>query len=425
MKINKRKFITFSLLGFAGVVFVSGVFLGGLYLGKKGTLNFWSEVKKENFEKLRETPRTYDLSSCNESTSNIVEELSDSVVTVSIKKLNLKSDLDSVFDPFGFFNLTPRILDPKQQLEYEEVQQDIGTGFVVGNEKFVITNKHVVSDIEAKYKIIDKNDKEYEVSKIYRDPSNDLAILEVSNLKLDSISLGDSDKIRVGDDVVAIGTALGEFRHTVTTGVISGLGRGITASDGFGGYLESLENVIQTDAAINFGNSGGPLINRCGEVIGVNVAISRNAENIGFAIPINIVKESLENFNKTGKFERAVLGVRYNMISEQTALRNEIPIGAYIVEVVDNSSADEGGIKEGDIITSFNGEKLINNALSDLVSKTKIGDKVNVKVFRWNENKELELNITMKEGNWPESLTTLNEVQIVNSPRYKLLANLT
>ena len=399
MKINKRKFITFSLLVFAGVVFVSGVFLGGLYLGKKGTLNFWSEVKKENFEKSRETPKTYDLSSCNESTSNIVEELSDSVVTVSIKKLNLKSDLDSVFDPFGFFNLTPRILDPKQQLEYEEVQQDIGTGFVVGNEKFVITNKHVVSDIEAKYKIIDKNDKEYEVSKIYRDPSNDLAILEVSNLKLDSISLGDSDKIRVGDDVVAIGTALGEFRHTVTTGVISGLGRGITASDGFGGYLESLENVIQTDAAINFGNSGGPLINRCGEVIGVNVAISRNAENIGFAIPINIVKESLENFNKTGKFERAVLGVRYNMISEQTALRNEIPIGAYIVEVVDNSSADEGGIKEGDIITSFNGEKLINNALSDLVSKTKIGDKVNVKVFRWNENKELELNITMKEGN--------------------------
>lgn len=397
IKINKRKVIITSLLGLFVVVLVSGTFLSGLYVGKKGNIKFWNELKNEKSEKIINTQKSYDLSTCNESTANIAEELSDSVVTVSIKKLNVKTDLNSIFDPFNFFDVYPKRMKPNLKPEYEEIQQDIGTGFVVGNEKFVITNKHVVSDVEAKYKIIDKNDKEYDVSKIYRDPSNDLAILEVKDLSVDSIYLGDSDKLRVGDDVVAIGTALGEFRHTVTTGVISGLGRGITASDGFGGFVESLENIIQTDAAINPGNSGGPLINRCGEVIGVNVAVSRNAENIGFAIPINVVKNSLENFNKTGKFERAMLGVRYNMISEQAALRNEVPVGAYVAEVVEGSSADEGGIKEGDIITSFNGEKLVNKNLADLVSKTKIGDKVKVKVFRWKESKELELNITMKE----------------------------
>ncbi len=398
IKINKRKVIITSILVLCVAVLVSGTFLSGLYIGKKGNIKFWNGLKSERSEKNINTQKSYDLSTCNESTANIAEELSDSVVTVSIKKLNVKTDLDSIFDPFNFFNLYPKRMNPNEQPEYEEIQQDIGTGFVVGNEKFVITNKHVVSDIEAKYKIIDKNDKEYDVSKIYRDPSNDLAILEVKELSLDSINLGDSDKIRVGDDVVAIGTALGEFRHTVTTGVISGLGRGITASDGFGGFVESLENIIQTDAAINPGNSGGPLINRCGEVVGVNVAVSRNAENIGFAIPINVVKNSLENFNKTGKFERAMLGVRYNMISEQAALRNEVPVGAYVVEVVDGSSADKGGIKEGDIITSFNGEKLVNKNLADLVSKTRIGDRIKVKVFRWEENREMELNITMRES---------------------------
>ncbi|NMB91819.1 trypsin-like serine protease [candidate division WWE3 bacterium] len=398
IKINKRKVIITGLLGLFVVVLVSGIFLSGLYIGKKGSIKFWNELKNEKSEKIINTQKSYDLSTCNESTANIAEELSDSVVTVSIKKLNIKTDLDSIFDPFNFFNFSPKRMNPNQKPEYEEIQQDIGTGFVVGDEKFVITNKHVVSDIEASYKIIDKADKEYEVSKIYRDPSNDLAILEVKGFSVDSITLGDSDKLRVGDDVVAIGTALGEFRHTVTTGVISGLGRGITAGDGFGGFVESLENIIQTDAAINPGNSGGPLINRCGEVIGVNVAVSRNAENIGFAIPINVVKNSLENFNKTGKFERAMLGVRYNMVSEQAALRNEVPVGAYVVEVVEGSSADEGGIKEGDIITSFNGEKLVNKNLADLVSKTKIGDKVKVKIYRWEEDKELELNITMKES---------------------------
>ncbi|MBP7785732.1 trypsin-like peptidase domain-containing protein [Patescibacteria group bacterium] len=390
-----KKVTKFVLLWILGLFVLIAIFVGGIYFGKNGKSDLINKGENLVNQRLRERERdVYDLSSCDESTANITEELSDSVVTVAVKRLNLKSSVRGGLGLFGFFNLSPGF----RPEDYEEVQQDIGTGFVVGEEKFVITNKHVVSDTEAEYKIVDKDDNEYVVSKIYRDPANDLAILQVDGLKVDSIVLGDSDKIRVGEDVVAIGTALGEFRHTVTTGVISGLGRGITASDGLGGFVESIDNVIQTDAAINPGNSGGPLINRCGEVIGINVAVSSNAENIGFSIPVNVLKKSLDNFENTGKFDRALLGVKYTMISEQAALKNEVPVGAYVTEVIKDSSADEGGIKEGDIIVSFDGVKLTEKSLSELVNKTKIGDRVKVEIYRWDEDKNLELNIKMKEG---------------------------
>jgi len=400
---NKRILIVLGGLVVFSLFSISLLF-AGIYLGKHDKLKLFKFFEDSGgfegvgtVENQKERVEKYDLSSCNESTANIMEELSDSVVTVSIKKLDVKLGSNGAFDPFGFFNFSPRF-SPRTEPEYEEVQKDIGTGFVVGEDKFVITNKHVVSDIEAEYRIIDKDENEYEVTKIYRDPSNDMAILQVKDLRLDSIDLGDSDNLRVGEDVIAIGTALGEFRHTVTTGVISGLGRGIVASNGFGREVESLENIIQTDAAINPGNSGGPLINRCGEVIGVNVAVSRNAENIGFAIPINVIKKSIDNFNDTGKFERAFLGVRYNMISDQAALRNEVPVGAYVVEVVEGSSAEKGGIKKGDIIVSFDGKKLNKENLADLVSKTKVGEKIKVEVYRWEEEKSMDLTIKMQEG---------------------------
>lgn len=390
-----KKISKFILLWILGLVILVVVFIGGILIGKGGNKALFNKEDLWSSNKNKEVgSKKYDLTQCKESTANIVEELSDSVVTVTIKKMDLKGSTGTIFDLFNLFRNPQRY----QAENFEEIQQDIGTGFVVGEEKFVITNRHVVSDLKAEYKIIDKDDNEYAVSKIYRDPANDLAIIQVEGLKVDSISLGDSDKIRVGEDVVAIGTALGEFRHTVTTGVVSGLGRGITAGDGFGGYVESIENVIQTDAAINPGNSGGPLINRCGEVIGINVAVSSNAENIGFSIPVNVLKKSLDNFENTGKFDRAVLGVKYSMISEQAALRNEVPVGAYVTEVVKDSSADEGGIKVGDIIVSFNGVKLSETSLSELVNQTKIGDKVKVEIYRWNEDKKMELDIKMKEG---------------------------
>ena len=309
---------------------------------------------------------------------SVSEKASESVVTVSVTRETLVRQ-PFVFDPFGVFEAP----DNKS----EKVQKDIGTGFVVDKDGLIVTNKHVVSDTNASYKVITKDNTEYEVKKIYRDPVNDLAIIKVDPKKdknLVAIALGDSNQLKVGQYVVAIGTALGEFRSTLTQGVISGLGRGITAGDMMMGQSEQLENVIQTDAAINPGNSGGPLLNLAAEVIGVNVAVAGNAQGIGFAIPINVVKDSLNNFEQTGQFNRPQLGVRYRMLDKDTAVLNDLPEGAYIVEVLSNSSAEKAGLKRGDIIISMNGKKVkeIKGGLAGVVSKMKVDDTVEIEYYR-------------------------------------------
>jgi len=394
-KTRFKIFITSLLLS----IFFLILIIFGVYVGRTQDLGFLekylpaSEISQTKI--ITGDNSTVDESQCSASTTSMVDELSESVVTVSIKKLQIKPGTGGAFNLFNIFGLSPRF-QPNTKPEYEEVQQNIGTGFVVGKDKLVITNKHVVADTNAEYKIIDKDDNEYQVTKIFRDPGNDIAILQVENLNLNSIALGDSDKIKVGQDVVAIGTALGEFRHTVTTGVISGLGRDITTSDAFGRSVESLENIIQTDAAINPGNSGGPLIDRCGRVVGINVAVSQNAENIGFAIPINVAKDVIDNFEKTGKFERAFLGVRYTVISEQAALMNEVPRGAYVMEIVPGSSAEEAGIQKGDIITKFDGKDVIKQDLSTLISQKRAEDKVKIELYRWSEDKTSTIEVTLK-----------------------------
>lgn len=313
----------------------------------------------------------------------VAENVSPSVVTVGIKKTQKIIDFERFFDPFGFFGLP--------QEREEKIEQDIGTGFVVRADGLIVTNKHVAMDTKASYKVITKDDREYQVEKIYRDPANDLAILKISASGFKPVTLGDSSRLKVGQFVIAIGTALGEFRHTVTTGVISGLGRGIQAGDPFSGYVERLDNVIQTDAAINPGNSGGPLLNSIGQVIGVNVAVSQAGENIGFAIPINVVKDSLKNFEETGSFQRAFLGVSYKMISRDLALLNEVPEGAFVVEVIEGSAAEKAGIEKGDIITKFDGQKLEGDeGLAKIISKKKAGEKIRIELWREGETKEVE-----------------------------------
>jgi S1-C subfamily serine protease len=324
-----------------------------------------------------------------------VDEVTPSVVTVGIKKSQKVIDPGLFFsDPFGFFG-------PRSQSEIEErwIEQDIGSGFIISAEGLVVTNKHVVNELKAEYRVITANDDELKVEKIYRDPVSDLAILKVSPPAegLKPVRMGDSNNLKVGQVVIAIGTALGEFRSTVTTGVISGLGRGIQAGSPFGGLAERLDNVIQTDAAINPGNSGGPLLNSSGEVIGVNVAMSQAGENIGFAIPINIIKESIDNFNATGKFSRPFLGVRYQMLDKRTAILNNVPQGAYIVEVVEDSPADKAGVEENDIITKIGRERLEDkNGLADVISKKKVGDEVSLEVYR--DGQEITLRVKLEEA---------------------------
>lgn len=321
--------------------------------------------------------------------TRVVEQVTDSVVTVSISKTQ------RIFDPFGFDFFGGFFSIPKPQ--EQKIEQDIGTGFIISEDGLIVTNKHVVADTGAKYKVVIGKDEVVEVKDIYRDPISDLAILRVDKKGLRPIKLGDSDKLKVGQTVIAIGTALGEFRSTVTTGVISGLGRGITAGGPFEGS-EKLDNVIQTDAAINPGNSGGPLLNSSGEVIGVNVAVSQAGQNIGFALPINIVKDSIANFKTTGEFERPFLGVSYRMISKQAAILNEVPAGAYVQEVTADSPADRAGIKQGDIITEIDGQKLVDGkdtSLATLVNKKKIGESMSIKY--WRDNKETTVSVTLEK----------------------------
>jgi len=183
---------------------------------------------------------------------DVAEKVSPSVVTVGISKTQKTLQFPG-FGQFFYFGLP--------QEKEEKIEQDIATGFILTRDGLIVTNKHVVSDTSAKYRVITKDDKTYDVKKIYRDPTNDIAILKIDASGLLPVELGDSSKLKVGQFVIAIGTALGEFRHTVTTGVISGIGRSITAGSPLEGYVEQLDNVIQTDAAINPGNSGGPLLN--------------------------------------------------------------------------------------------------------------------------------------------------------------------
>jgi len=328
---------------------------------------------------------------------DVVEKATPSVVTVGIKKTQTVYDpFEDFFDPFWFFG-NPRRSQPKQQ----KIEQNIATGFVVSKDGLLVTNKHVVSDTDAKYKVMTSDQKEYEVKKIYRDPVNDLALLKIDPPAggLKPAELGDSSNLKVGQLVIAIGTPLGEFPNSVTTGIISGLGRGISAGSVFEGYVERLDNVIQTDAAINPGNSGGPLLNSAGQVIGVNVAMAAGAENIGFAIPINVVKEMIETFNKTGQFSRPFLGVRYKMISMKEAVSKGWVEGAGVVEVISGSPAEEGGIQEGDIITKVDGQKVTekDGGLAKIISGKKVGDKLNIIV--WRDGEEKSLTVVLKEFN--------------------------
>lgn len=316
----------------------------------------------------------------------VAEDVSPSVVTVSIQTAK-KRVLE--FSPFGGFS---------QRIEGGG-PQDIGSGFIVSPDGLIVTNKHVVSVAQATYKVITKDGKEYEVREVSRDPANDIAIIKIDPPAggLAPVELGESSNLKVGQFVIAIGTALGEFRHTVTTGVISGLGRGIIAGNALEGYVEKLDDVIQTDAAINPGNSGGPLLNSAGQVIGVNVAVAQGAQNIGFALPIDIVKEALREFKTTGKFPaKPYLGVQYQMISKEAAVLNNVPAGAYVVDVIASSPAAGGGIDVKDIIFKFDGEELNEkNTLADVIKKKKSGDRVELEI--WRDGQTLKISVTLSE----------------------------
>ncbi len=315
---------------------------------------------------------------------DVAEKVSPSVVTVSVETPRRRV---LQFNPFGG-GFSSRVEGGQPQ--------DIGTGFIVSPDGLIVTNKHVVGTDGINYKVVTKEGGEYDVKEVSRDPSNDIAVIKIDATNLIPVDLGDSENLKVGQHVIAIGTALGEFRHTVTTGVISGLGRGITAGSAFEGFVEELDNVIQTDAAINPGNSGGPLLNSAGQVIGINVAIAQGAQNVGFAIPVNVVKTALNLYNQTGKFpSKAYLGVQYQMVSKQAAVLNNVPEGAYVVDVLPESPADLAGLQVDDIITKMDGVTLTSdNPLASEIAKKKSGDVVKLDVWRNDETSQIEATLS-------------------------------
>ncbi|HVA96305.1 MAG TPA: trypsin-like peptidase domain-containing protein [Candidatus Acidoferrales bacterium] len=327
-------------------------------------------------------------------TVNIVKKFGPSVVTITGTATQSQQSSPFGFGPFQFFGVNPG--GPNVQQPDQNQPQSIGSGFIVTSDGMIVTNKHVVSDTTMTYQVVTSDGKKYAVKNIYRDPLNDVALVKIdpsqnSDVKLAPLTLGDSSHLQVGQYVVAIGTALGEFRNTVTTGVISGLGRGITAGSPYEGSVEQLNNVIQTDAAINPGNSGGPLFNSSGQVIGVNTAVSQNGQNIGFAIPIDVIKDVLQNYQQNGQIKRPYLGVSYTLLSKNIAVLNNLPEGAYIQEVVSGSPADKAGLMQGDVIVKIDGAQINDkNTLASMIAKDKIGQTITLTIYRDTKTQDMQ-----------------------------------
>ena len=292
-------------------------------------------------------------------------------------------------------------------------QESAGTGFIIDSNGTIVTNRHVVPAGTSSVSVTLADGTTYNnVQVIGRTADTDpldVAFLKIPNLngkKLTPVTLGDSSQMQVGDRVVAIGNALGQFQNTVTSGIISGYGRDVTAGDKTGIASENLTDLFQTDAAINEGNSGGPLVNINGEVIGLNTAVASGAQNIGFAIPINDIKGLINSVLSKGQLQQPYLGVRYVSLTNDLASQFNLSItrGAYIVSgdnepaVIAGSPADIAGLKDGDVITKVNNITIDDKtSLTGALAQFQVGDKVNLTVVR--AGKTIQLTATL--GNTP------------------------
>ncbi len=275
-----------------------------------------------------------------------------------------------------------------------------GSGIIISNDGYILTNKHVVSG-SSRLQVVTSDGTVYDNARVLgTDPLNDLAFIKLDNVdNLTPAVLGDSSSVRIGQKVVAIGNSLGEYQNTVTSGIISGTGRPVSAQDG--DSVENLTDLLQTDAAINPGNSGGPLVNLSGQVIGINTAVAQDAQGIGFSIPINSAKGIIKNLQKTGKVQRAYLGVNYISITPEVAKQYKLPVkrGAYITSnsgsgVISGSPADKAGFKDKDIITKVgNREVGERGSVSSLISEYTIGDQVQLTILR--DGKEKTITVTL------------------------------
>ena len=329
------------------------------------------------------------------------------VDTTETKKINVQES-SAVIDAAA--KISPSVVSITTTTNVTDIfgqvsqESGAGTGFILTNDGYIATNKHVVSDASATYTVVLADGRNFTGKIIATDPVNDFAIIKIDATGLRAVELGDSDQLQVGQTVIAVGNALGQFQNTVTLGVLSAKERQISASSEIGTSQESLNNLLQTDAAINPGNSGGPLVNIDGQVIGIDTALASNAQGIGFAIPINVVKSAITSAEQTGKITRPSLGVRYVSITKDLASLNKLGSdhGALIVRgqtsaqpaVVSGSAADKAGLQENDIILQVNGDAVNEqNQLSTLIQKYNVGDTVKLTILHSGSQKTVSVKL--------------------------------
>jgi len=336
--------------------------------------------------------------------TNAVEQANKSVVSIVITKdlQTIDQCRYEVPDQFKQFFSAPFELYRPCLGETQNVEVGGGSGFIVSEDGLIVTNKHVISDEEAEYTVFTNDGESFEAQVEAVDSVQDIAILKIeSNNSFVSAVLGDSDSIKLGQTAIAIGNSLGEFRNTVSVGVVSGLSRNITAAGQ--GLVEKIEGVIQTDAAINQGNSGGPLLNLKGEVIGMNTAVAQDAQNIGFAIPVNRIKRDIHSLEATGEIKIPFLGVRYLQINPSLEEEYDLPVnyGALVrgsqsgPAVTPNSAAAKAGLQAEDIILEINSTEINNkNSLGLLIQRYNIGETITLTVLRNEEEITLQTTLT-------------------------------
>ncbi len=342
---------------------------------------------------------------------DVVSKSSPAVVSIVISKDVSKLQdsysnffgFDDFFDDFFGNGNSSESQDENNESGNEKTKIGSGTGFLITSDGMIVTNKHVISDENAEYSVITNDGKEYPAKVLAKDQVNDIAVIKISGADFPVLNFGNSDSLKIGQTVIAIGNSLGEFSNTVSKGIISGLKRSVTAGSKFG-ETERLNNIIQTDAAINPGNSGGPLLNVNGEVIGINVAMAQGAQSIGFAIPSSQIEKIINQVKTTGKISTPYLGVRY--IPVTTAIQKSINLpynyGVLVVRgnrvtdfaVIPGSPADKAGIVENDLILEINGDKIDSkNGLLELISKYNVGEELTLKVWHKGDLKDIKVKL--------------------------------
>ncbi len=420
----------FSSMRLTKFTVLSMLLLGAIVGGITGAI---TTIRVGRFESISsspsqdERPRVLSIPKTDEQSQTFTDEESQTIETVrraapAVVSILITKELEQMrpgssdfpfddFFQFGFpfepfqFKIPQRQQQEQPPARRERREVGGGSGFLISADGLVLTNKHVVADTDAEYTVITNDGKRYSATVVGRDPTNDLAVVKIQGKDLPTLVFADSGDIKIGQTVIAIGNALSQYRNTVTKGVVSGIGRRVVAGDG-AGSSEVLEEAIQTDAAINPGNSGGPLLNLRGEVIGINTAINRGGQLVGFAIPINSAKIVVESVRKHGRIVRPWLGVRYILINEQLRKENNLSVdyGALVVRgdsrtdlaVIPGSPADKAGIVENDIILTLRGVRVgERHSLAQEIAKYQPGDTVELKVLR--KGKELLIRVKLEE----------------------------